>query len=187
MDPHAAGAMHRPYTKYQTRGIFESSPATQQLIQSDTTLVPRTSVQIKYNRYGAGEAELAWLDEAVTLHAHGGLRDAVVRMIEAVRAAVRDQQLPIGHVKFLVQTRGHEVKISLPSLDQPGWEREIPDLKGNSADVLINARVETPADQLRALVRVAVERAAAESGATVSELDVAYLHPNFPRPTHRMN
>ena len=35
------------------------------LLQSDATLTPQNSVEIDYQRYGAGEAEMAWLDQAI--------------------------------------------------------------------------------------------------------------------------
>jgi Ni2+-binding GTPase involved in maturation of urease and hydrogenase len=158
------------------------------LLETDPTLVPRASVDIDYQRYGTGEAELAWLDEAITLAAPAGtLRQSVIEVISGIRAAIRAQQLPIGHVKFMIETPLQDVKISLPSIDEPGWEQEIPALEGDTANVLINARVETKAAALRDLIKSAIDTATHASGATYRELDVAAFHPGFPRPTHRIN
>jgi hypothetical protein len=86
----------------------------------------------------------------------------------------------------MIDTPNGGAKISLPSLEEPGWERDIPALRGGRASVLINARVQTAAEQLRGLVKAAIEHAATQSGATVSELNVDAFHPGFPRPTHRI-
>ncbi|MCL5997082.1 MAG: CobW-like GTP-binding protein [Chloroflexi bacterium] len=159
-----------------------------QLIETDPTLVPQTSIEIDYNRYGAGEAELAWLDEAITLHTPSRrLRAGIVALVTAIRSTILDQQLPIGHVKFLVETPSHGAKISLPSIEEPGWEQDIPALEGDNARVLINARVQTDAQALRTLVKAAIQQAASTCGGSVTELEVDSFHPGFPRPTHRIS
>jgi hypothetical protein len=50
----------------------------------------------------------------------------------------------------------------------------------------VNARVETDAAGLRALIQQAVEHTVTVTGATYQESDVAFFHPKFPDPTHRL-
>jgi G3E family GTPase len=158
-----------------------------QLIQSDRTLIPRLSVDIDYERYGAGEADLAWLDEAIILTSPAQpLRASVIALIQQVRQALAAKRLPIGHVKFMIETPAGGAKVSLPTIEEPGAEDELPALAGDTAHILINARVEMDAAALRALLKQALETAAAQTGATLQEGDVAFFHPNYPRPTHRM-
>jgi hypothetical protein len=155
------------------------------LLLSNAAPAPLAAVDIDYARYGAGEAHLAWLDQAVSLTAPASqLRACVVRVIAGIRAALGS--LPIGHVKFMVETPAGSVKISLPAGDETGWEPDVPALDGQSATLLINARVQAGAAELRALVQDAIAQAGAAGGATVRELDAAAFHPSFPRPTHRM-
>jgi hypothetical protein len=158
-----------------------------QIIQTNRSLVPQISVDIDYERYGTGEAGLAWLDEAITLTAPDvRLRESVVTLITCIRQALNGEHLPIGHVKFMIETPSQDWKTSLPSLDEPGWEQEIPQLAGSTASILINARVQTPAAILRDLIKVAIERSSAATGAVCQEMDVSSFHPGFPHTTHRM-
>jgi G3E family GTPase len=158
------------------------------LLQTNPTLTPHTSVEIDYQRYGAGEAEMAWLDQAIHwVSPQGNLRQSIVALIRAIHSAIRTQNWPIGHVKFMIETSGDNVKVSLPSIEEPGWEEAIPVLKDSAANILINARVQAQADQLRAVVVTAIEQAVQQTNASYEELDVAAFHPGFPRPTHRMN
>jgi Ni2+-binding GTPase involved in maturation of urease and hydrogenase len=165
----------------------EDIAAWVELLQTDTAPVPRVSVPIDYARYGSGEAQLAWLDECVTINMQEGqARSVVISLVSAILAAIRREDLPIGHVKFMVQTAGVEAKISLPSIDEPGWETSVPVFAGTQIRLLINARVETSSDHLRVLVAETMRQAASETGSTCAESEVASFHPGFPRPTHRI-
>jgi Ni2+-binding GTPase involved in maturation of urease and hydrogenase len=157
------------------------------LLQSDAMLTPQKSVEIDYQRYGAGEAEMAWLDQAIRWASpHGTLRQSILALIRAIHSAIRNQNWPIGHVKFMLETPSGSVKVSLPSIEEPGWEQSIPELEGDTADILINARVQSAAAQLRNVVHEAIAQTAQLAGANYQELDVAAFHPGFPHPTHRM-
>jgi G3E family GTPase len=158
------------------------------LLQTNLKLTPRTSVEIDYQRYGAGEAEMAWLDQAIHWVApHATLRQSIIALINAIHSTVRDQNWPIGHVKFMIETPDDNVKVSLPSIDEPDWQDAIPVLQGNAANILINARVQAQADQLRSFIHDAIEQASLQTAATYQELDVAAFHPGFPHPTHRVS
>lgn len=150
----------------------------------DTAAVANTVLDIDYDRYGAGEAQLAWLDEAIVLAKAD--REAVIRIIRAIVQAVRQQNLPVGHLKFFAQGGTASCKISFTTLDQAGWEAQIPALAGESVQLLINARVEVEAQRLRELVHLALERAQQGQGWTYAKTSVDVFHPGFPRPTHRI-
>lgn len=148
---------------------------------------PVESLEIDYQRYGAGEADLAWLDERLEFHLPAGQGQALVtRLMEGVLAELARRSLAIGHLKVMVRGDGVEAKISFPTLEVEGWQEEIPPFPGTTVTMLINARVEAGADELRTLVGEVVTATAHRMGATVEVEDVAAFHPSFPNPTHRL-
>ncbi len=159
------------------------------LLESGKIAPPRASVEIDYQRYGAGEAHLAWLDEAVHFDVRDGTaRQVVLMFIETIAEMIAGQAIPVGHVKFLVRSsrQGQEIKISLPTLTEPDWQAHVPDIPGNQITLMVNARVETAAQSLRELIGNAVRHTAAQTGAVARESDLSTFHPAFPTPTHRI-
>ena len=148
---------------------------------------PETSLEIDYERYGAGEAELAWLDERVIFRGVSGQSRAVVQaFISRLLAALEQQDLTIGHLKFHIRGGDSEVKISLPTLRAGDWASELPAMEGAEVDLLVNARVEAQATLLHTLVDEVADSTAQAFDATCEISDVAAFHPALPRPTHRI-
>jgi Ni2+-binding GTPase involved in maturation of urease and hydrogenase len=156
-------------------------------IQSGTLQLPADALEINYQRYGAGEAQLAWFDVEMALsfpenQGRSLLRLALRRILDELSA----RKAGIGHLKFIlhgsgVWTEGNAVKISFPSLEEPGWEERIPEIHGTQAGLLVNARVEIPAETLRSLI----ETAMVESGIDLQTGGGMAFHPGEPKPTHR--
>ncbi|HOU15249.1 MAG TPA: GTP-binding protein [Anaerolineae bacterium] len=158
------------------------------MLESGTIGLPGAPLEMDYARYGAGEARLAWLDETVTLRvAEGQGRAVALRAIGAIVDALRQRQAAVGHLKFLVRGAAEDVKVSFPTLDEAGWEQAVPPLSGTQVTLLINARVEMGAETLRNVVAQAVQQAVATSGAAFDESAIAFFHPGFPNPTHRIS
>ena len=158
-----------------------------EMLETGTMSLPDASLEIDYARYGAGEARLAWLDETVTLRvAEGQGRAVALRLISAIVDALRERQTAMGHLKFLVRGHAEDAKVSFPTLDEAGWERAVPELTGSRVIVLVNARVETGAQALRELVAQAIRQTEVTTGATLDESEIAFFHPGFPNPTHRI-
>lgn len=158
------------------------------LIGHGALAMPEREVDIDYARYGEGEARLAWLDQEVVWTVREGQgRPVVTTMIEQIATAIRAQGWGIGHLKFMARGEQGEAKISVPTLEEPGWQDRLPSLRGRRIEVLINARVEAEAHALHDLVQKALEETARRTGATLSESKVTFFHPAEPRPTHRLS
>ena len=148
--------------------------------------LPAHPLDIDYERYGTGEAQLAWLDERVTLRPPEGRgRETVMHFLEAMVKTIEDQDVPIGHLKVLVQTQHEHAKVSFASLEDVTWREEIPPLTGTEVKMLINARLEISAPELQDLITEAANRTTAATGVTIEASDVASFHPAMPTPTHR--
>ena len=159
-----------------------------ELVGSGAAALPAQSLQIDYQRYGEGEARLAWLDEEITLKTPDGQgRAAVLSLLEAIQDALQAKGAAVGHLKTLLRSGDVEVKVSFPTLQEAGWQERVPGLPGKTVSLMLNARVEMDAEALRHLVRRALDEIAAAHCATFTESGVAYFHPSFPKPTHRIS
>ncbi len=171
--------------------ISTSQPGVQnwlERIQSRQLELPATALDLDYARYGAGEAQLAWYDVEMGLTFPENQGRTLLRL--ALHRLLRDltgRKAGIGHLKFILQGKGvwaegSSVKLSFPTLEEPGWEERIPEIHGREASLLINARVEIPAEDLSRLVQTAL----LESGIEFHARDGRAFHPPQPNPTHRM-
>lgn len=151
------------------------------LITSDQAPLTAQSLQIDYQRYGAGEADLAWLDERITLTFAPGQGQTVVRqLLETIVVALQRERWPVGHLKCAIESVTSPAKISITAFDASAWHDAVPELAGTEATLILNARIQASADRLRILVRDAVQ------SVNGTETQKAAFHPGFPQPTHRM-
>ena len=111
----------------------------------------------------------------------GWTKGGIKQIISTVLAGLRAKRAAIGHLKFLIQAGGTEFKLSFVTLEDARWEERFPNIQANTARLLVNARVEMPAPDLRELFLASL----AQSNLEYSEDGVSYFHPKQPAPTHR--
>jgi Ni2+-binding GTPase involved in maturation of urease and hydrogenase len=182
----AAARFPEPIIRTQNSLNDESIAGWVDVLTTGSLALPARPLDIDYVRYGTGEAQLAWLDERVRMQVpEGGGREGVLRFLETIVAAVEQRDIPIGHLKILIQTDQEHAKVSFASLEDVTWREEIPPLTGTEVDMLINARLEVPASELRDLIAEAADLTTAATGVTIEASDVASFHPAMPTPTHR--
>ena len=124
---------------------------------------------------------MAWLDEEVTLLARPGAAD-VTCFIEEFLGAIRARKAGIGHLKFMIRSGDAQTKLSIPSVEEPGWQEKLAGLPAGATQVLVNARLEMDASALHDLLT----RALNDSGVNWRAVKAEYFHPGQPNPTHRM-
>jgi Ni2+-binding GTPase involved in maturation of urease and hydrogenase len=143
---------------------------------------PLRSLAVDYDRYSAGEADLAWLDAQVSLDLTETDGQAVIHdLIMGLAAELRARQNAIGHLKLMVD----DFKISLTALDESAAPLALPPLPGPCLNVTLNLRAQAEAAALEALARRALAQAAAAHQATARITAIQVFHPSYPRPTHR--
>lgn len=158
-------------------------------IQSGELPLPSAALEIDYQRYGDGEARLAWLDATLRLEFPPGQgRGLLVAALERFLDELAARRAGIGHLKFWlsgpgVAADGQGAKLSFPTLPEPGWQTQVPEISGAQADLLVNARIELPVEDLTSLF----EQVLAQSGFTYQVRDQMAFHPNPPNPTHRLS
>jgi hypothetical protein len=137
------------------------------------------ALALDYGPYIAGSAELAWLDEQVTFTPLPGTeRATVVRLIAVILAGLRQAAHPVAHLKFFVRDAQEGVKLSFTALDEnTAWKNNLPEHLYAPVTVLINARVQMPVEDLRALIAAALRTALTDAGVPYESTDVTAFAP----------
>jgi Ni2+-binding GTPase involved in maturation of urease and hydrogenase len=142
---------------------------------------------LDYARYGAGEAELAWLDMRLTVALPDRNGAAFLRtMAEALVAAIDRAGIAIGHLKLVAESATEVVKVSLTAARDPAWLDSLPRLETPELTLVINLRAQAKADTLSALAEAVLNEAISGRGATLVAAHADHFHPGIPRPTHRL-
>lgn len=151
------------------------------LLESGALPPVQASLDIDYARYGAGEADLAWLDaefDFVLPNDQG--RQVIETFLTALTHELRGS--PVGHLKLMVNDGIEQIKISLTSAD--GVIGALPPLRGQQLGIVLNIRAQTEAGHLEAITQWAL--ALALQGVPLARWDAQHFHPGFPHPTHRL-
>ncbi|MBN1876498.1 MAG: hypothetical protein JXA33_19900 [Anaerolineae bacterium] len=152
------------------------------LAQSTITGIP---LDVDYDQYGAGAAQLAWLDQTLTFTVDNGQGCSVVqRLIAGLVNILREEAAPIAHLKFFVQGEGEEVKLSFDSLTSSNeWQAALPSLTANTLTLIINARIQMAAERLRTLVGQVISETLTQAGIRYEETERSAFAPQVPKPT----
>jgi len=146
----------------------------------------RPSLDIDYDIYGAGEAELGWLDEEIGIVTDDGNAGRVAQIFcKKLYDRITANGYMIGHLKFLVDDGKKQKKISfttLPGIDHTDKVKMIAD----RIVVLINARIQARPAVLRALVNDVIIEKEFGANCKITEYNLSAFQPGYPRPTHRM-
>ena len=143
-------------------------------------------LDIDYEKYAEGEAALAWLDASVAVHAKGKAINKSVILINDMFDAITFQQLPIGHLKFFLQSGDWQQKISYTTGKHVNKQNGNNKMGGDHANLLVNARVETDPDQLKKIFFQAIKKTE-DQNCHIEVLNLASFQPGYPKPTHRFS
>jgi G3E family GTPase len=146
----------------------------------------RKILDIDYDTYAEGEAEMGWLNSSVHVTAgkpfalDGLLLDVLTRLRESLAGvaevahlkAIGLSDLSFG-VANLVSSASHP-ELSLPSAGEV-----------SEFDLIVNARVAAAPETLEDCVRAQVEAACREAGAEAKFVTLQSFRPGRPMPTHR--
>lgn len=144
---------------------------------------PRFSLELDYAMYGEGEAALAWLDATVELQ---GVSAVVItkKLIDVFSDKIQQENWPIGHLKFLVDTGKEKIKISFTSQQEKGQQfQNIPN--STVITITVNARVECEPEELHEVFNKTIDSLEiTKENISIKELN--YFKPGFPKPVHHI-
>jgi hypothetical protein len=160
-----------------------------------------SSLDIDYDRYGEGEARLAWLDQELEINGPPqDSRELARTLTENIYRKINVQGYPIGHLKFLLNgmdrinfTAASSTPASSSVPPHSSTPRPSTPLPPSSAPapfpstLLVNARVQTDPATLSRLVAESIRELEAQRQIKVRVVSEQCFQPGYPRPTHRIS
>ncbi len=145
-------------------------------------------MEVDYDIYAEGEAELGWLNCQAKLSADGSLElDAfLMQLLKRLHADLMSNGSEVAHLKVIGMAEGvYAVANLVSNADQPTLSLPS-DWSGSRVDLVVNARVATSPEELEPLVRTAIAESAEGAGATATIETLQCFRPGRPVPTHRL-
>jgi Ni2+-binding GTPase involved in maturation of urease and hydrogenase len=145
-------------------------------------------MEVDYDTYAIGEAELGWLNSSLKVTATKPFRldDLLLDIIARLQKSLAQMDAETAHLKAIGMADGlYGVANLISSFSPP--ELSLPS-KGEvrEADLVVNARVATAPETLTAEVEKAIRDACRERGATATFHQTQSFRPGRPVPTHRI-
>ena len=148
----------------------------------------RRVLELDYDIYAEGEAELGWLNASLEVQADElfDLDALLMGIIEQLRHQLAEFKAETAHLKTIgIAPDGHGVA-NLVSSDSPVELSLASDCQTCQCDLIINARVAIDPEELERQVREAVSVVVEKLPANVTFRQTQSFRPGRPVPTHRM-
>jgi len=145
-------------------------------------------MDVDYDTYAIGEAELGWLNSSLTVAAAKpfDLDDLLLDIIARLQTSLDKISAETAHLKAIGMADGlYGVANLVSSFSQP--ELSLPSRgQVREAELVVNARVATAPETLTEHVEAAVRAACAAQGAVPEFRQTQSFRPGRPIPTHRI-
>ena len=148
----------------------------------------RRILELDYDTYAEGEAELGWLNASLSLEVPQPVElDALLLdIIGRLSAALTRVDAETAHLKVIGLWEGFFGVANLVSSESQPELSLASNCRVQQANVIVNARVALDPASLEREVRSAVEAACAACGSSTTWNVVQSFRPGRPVPTHRM-
>jgi Ni2+-binding GTPase involved in maturation of urease and hydrogenase len=148
----------------------------------------RRVLEVDYDIYAEGEAELGWLNSSLAFLANDVFElDALLSfLVEQLREELIASRAEAAHLKVIGMSDGAHGVANLISNEMPAELSLAADCSTKKADLIVNARVATDPEQLSGLVQKVLLAAADKFAARIESQQTQSFRPGRPVPTHRM-
>ena len=109
-----------------------------------------------------------------------------LKLIRKINQRLRKENIPIGHLKFLLSEGTHQHKISFTSSGLENLSFENGHWQKNNIELLINARAQCSPHQLKEAIYSQINNVASKNKVNILQKNTAVFIPGYPRPTHRI-
>ncbi len=166
-----------------------SGDGLQQLIEiMESTPKKRDKLmEVDYEIYAEGEAELGWLNCQVAASSDEKfeLDTVVLSLVRDIGAALVKQGAEVAHLKVLGQTINDTAVANLVGSSVECELSLASEIKTTAADLLVNARVAATPEDLANVVGSIAESLSSEMGIKLTVGNLQSFRPGKPEPTHR--
>lgn len=149
----------------------------------------RRTLDIDYDIYAEGEAELGWLNMSLKAVAAQpfALDDLIFGIVTTLQASLAQIGAETAHLKAIGLWEGFSAVANLTSSQSPAELSLASQCQTSTADVVVNARVAVAPETLQEHVQQAVEQACRSVGAECQVTQTQSFRPGRPVPTHRFS
>jgi G3E family GTPase len=143
-------------------------------------------VEVDYDRYAEGEAVLGWLNAIVTLKSSPTKIEwskYALDIMNRLHETFKLRKAEIGHVKLRIESNGDECLANLTHLNGEIFVNGGSSFIDEKADLILNARVQMPPEELEEIVRAVFSCSDLSVSAEIKTLRC--LMPGRPNPTYR--
>jgi Ni2+-binding GTPase involved in maturation of urease and hydrogenase len=145
-------------------------------------------IEVDYDAYAQGEAELGWLNTSFLLTAPApkdwnALGLDVARRIQTELASLSAE---IGHLKLLLANSTSQFIVNSTGIHEDLTTQGSIGNHPGELEFVLNVRAHISPDQLKAIVGRSILAAAGET-VEISNLSLSSFSPAYPRPTHRID
>ena len=164
-----------------------------QLVDSlaDPELACRTVMEVDYDVYAEGEAELGWFNCQVAANTEDDLDfdldKLVFEIVSAISGKLRANSLESAHLKVIGQTPNDSAIANHVAADSDVELSLASEIRTREADLIVNARVAAEPDQLKTLVLESLEELDQHLGIKLVLNGIQSFKPGRPVPVHRLN
>jgi len=148
----------------------------------------RRLLDVDYDVYAAGEAELGWLNSSVAVSASApfALDSLLTGIVSLLKTRLDAENAETAHLKTIGLCDGYYGVANLVSRES-AVELSLPsNANVKQAEVIVNARVAIAPERLQNLVDEAVANAARECNVNAVVRQTQSFRPGRPVPTHRV-
>ncbi|PQO45567.1 GTP-binding protein [Blastopirellula marina] len=144
-------------------------------------------LELDYDIYAEGEAELGWLNSSMKLTAEKPfvLDEVLLGIVEGLRAELATCQAETAHLKTIGLWEGAYGVANLVSSDTPAILSLGSNCLTKEADLVVNARVAIDPQVLETKVAKVVADVAQQQGLEIESHHTQSFRPGRPVPTHR--
>lgn len=145
-------------------------------------------MEVDYDIYAEGEAELGWLNSQVVVESANGfeLDTLLMDLIQRLHGRLLATNSEAAHLKVIGLCDSSYAVANVVS-NATGAELSLASsTKTTAANVVVNARVAIDPAELEIMVRAELANAAAAIGATQNVISLQSFRPGRPVPTHRI-
>jgi G3E family GTPase len=148
----------------------------------------RRILELDYDTYAEGEAELGWLNASLTASAPEpfALDDLLLDLIRRLQQGLGELDAETAHLKAIGLWQGSFGVANLVSSQSQSELSQPSNCRSRKARVIVNARVALDPKILERQVVAAVEAACRAVGAQAAWQEMQSFRPGRPVPTHRL-
>jgi G3E family GTPase len=147
-------------------------------------------MEVDYDVYAEGEAELGWLNCQVQFEAGRGrsfpLDHLVLQLVTALGQALAASGAEPAHLKVLGQANADTSIANLVGSETAAELSLASEIDTNAAELIVNARVAVDPVDLEEVVTRTVQQVAGDLGLVATVSGMQRFRPGRPMPTHRM-